>query len=157
MKKFQRLYLALFFFLPEFVFADFSGVWAVKFEGHSTVTNVADEFNISIMQQGRNICGFHYGTARGKAKIDWGWAYEDKPTVYGAIESNKIASLTLISAHNESPIRAIIEIVNDTLTWKVSNANVITEPTIPESAILHKVLTNGGDMRKLKTCTGKGT
>ena len=157
MKISQQLYLTILFLLPASAYADFSGAWTVKFADHGTVTSVTDEFNIYIMQQGNNICGFHYGTARGKAKVDRGWAYEDKPTVYGRMESEKIARVTLISAHNENPIQAIITIVNDTLTWKVSSANVITEPTIPEFATLHKTPSNGSGMRELKTCTGNST
>jgi hypothetical protein len=157
MEKIQRIYLALLFFLPESVFADFSGIWAVTFENQSTVTRVADEFNISIMQQGKNICGFHYGTARGKAKIDRGWAYEDRPTIYGTKISNQSANITLISAHNERPIRAAITISNGTLIWKVREVDVITEPTIPEFAILNKILTRDAQMRELKNCTENGT
>ncbi|WP_205895864.1 hypothetical protein, partial [Pseudomonas leptonychotis] len=157
MKKPLQLYLGLLFLLSSPAFADFSGIWAVKFENHSTVTNITDEFNISIMQQGKNICGFHYGTARGKAKIDQGWAYEDRPTIYGITESDEVATLTLISAHNENPIRATITIINDALTWKVSNANIIAEPTIPEFATLHRIPQNSFSMRKLKNCVENGT
>jgi len=157
MKKFLQLYLGLLFLLSAPAFADFSGIWAAKFENHSTVTSITDEFNISIMQQGKNICVFHYGTARGKAKIDQGWAYEDRPTIYGVLESDKIATLTLISAHNENPIQAIITTINGTLTWKVSNTSTITEPTIPEFAILHRIPQNSSSMRNLKSCTENGT
>jgi hypothetical protein len=157
MKKLLQLYLGLIFLLSAPAFADLSGTWAVKFENQSTFTKITDEFSISIMQQGKNICGFHYGTARGKAKIDQGWAYEDRPTIYGVIESDKVATLTLISAHNENPIRATITTINDALTWKVSNTNIITEPTIPEFATLHRIPQNSYSMRKLKTCVESGT
>ena len=157
MRKPQKIFAAFFIIFSTSAFADFSGAWHIEHPKSSVVTNIADEFNIYLMQEGTIVCGFHYGTGRGKSKLDWGWAYEDRPTVTGHVTSSNTAYIVLHSSHSSNPIEALITIQKGELLWIAKNSKAELPPTIPESATLAHATFKGEELRELKNCSAKDT
>ena len=136
-------------------FAEFTGSWHIEYPQNKTNTITADEFNIFLLQEGSVICGFHYGTARGKAKIDYGWAYDTKPTVFGILRSSSVAEVTLHSSHTSTPVKASLTLNGNKLTWLVNAPDSELPPTIPKSATLVHATLKGHEFRELKNCSAK--
>ncbi len=136
-------------------FAEFTGSWHIEYPQNKTNTTTADEFNIFLLQSGGVICGFHYGTARGKAKVDYGWAYTTKPTVLGALRSLSVAEVTLHSSHTSTPVNALLTLNGNKLTWLVNTPNSELPPTIPKSATLVLTKSKGHELRELENCSVK--
>ncbi|MGL6356383.1 hypothetical protein ACSZMT_22590 [Aeromonas veronii] len=154
LSKFLAAFLAIF---STSVFANFSGIWHMEFPKSGTITNSADKFDIYLIQEKNTICGFHYGTGRGTAKIDWGWADDKKPTVYGQETSANTAKVTLHSSHSDKPIEAVLSIKEGQLIWLSNISETELPPTIPKSATLTKSIPNGHEFRGIKSCNTKGT
>ncbi|MFI8380825.1 hypothetical protein [Pseudomonas sp. NPDC079086] len=154
LSKFLAASLAIF---STSVSADFSGIWRIEFPKNGTITNVADKFDVYLTQEKNTICGFHYGTGRGTAKIDWGWADDEKPTVYGQAISSNTAKVTLHSSHSDKPIEALLSIKEGQLIWSSNISEIELPPTIPKSATLTKITPKGHEFRGLKSCSAKGT
>jgi len=143
--------------LPGSGFAEFDGSWHIQYPERGTVRSTADEFNLFLVQEGSIVCGFHYGTARGKAKLDWGWASDEKPTVYGQISSSSTAEVILHSSQRETPIHALITIKEGELIWLAKGSLNDVPATIPSSATLGRITSEAFQLRELKSCSAKDT
>jgi hypothetical protein len=157
MSQLQKYLIASLAILPLSALAEFSGSWHIEYPKRSTVTSTADEFNLFLIQEGSTICGFHYGTARGKAKIDWGWASDEKPTVYGHVNDSGPASVTLHSSQSDTPVQASITINEGKLIWLAKGTDADLPPTIPRSVALARAAPKNHELRELKSCSAKDT
>ncbi len=158
MSKPHRFLIALALALPIPALADFSGIWHIDFPNRNAIASISDEFNIYLIQQGSTVCGFHYGTARQREKIDWGWKDERKPTVYGKLDdSGTTITLSLISSHNNVPIEATLTDNGDRLTWNVTNTEQASAITIPHSVTLRRAAPRGFELRRLTSCNDDNT
>lgn len=153
MRTILKLLIAALPVLPISASPDFSGTWNIEYSPSSTVSTTGDSFKLVLIQEGQTLCGFHYGTARGTAKIDWGWADDKKPTVYGQINSSGTATVTLHSSHSEMPIKAQIAISEGRLVWLADRTLGDLPPTIPESATLASIKPRSAELRGLKSCS----
>ncbi len=153
MNKPHRFLVALALALPTYAVADFSGVWHIDFPNRNAIASISDEFNVYLIQQGNTVCGFHYGTARQREKVDWGWKDERKPTVYGKLDdSGTTLTVSLVSAHNNVPIEATITDNGDQLAWNVTNTEQAFAMTIPHSVALRRAAPRGFEFRRLTSC-----
>ncbi len=152
MSGLRLFFIAPVFFLSVPAFADFAGAWHVDLPNRGAITSISDEFNVYLIQQGDVVCGFHYGTARERKKMDWGWKDERKPTVYGRVDAPGRVKISLISAHNDTPIEAELVDEHDRLVWNVTDTGNAAALTIPHSVALHRTEAMGFEFRQLKNC-----
>ena len=157
MSKLQKYLISSLAILPLSAFAEFTGSWHIEYPKRSTVTSITDEFNLFLIQEGSTICGFHYGTARGKAKIDSGWASDERPTVYGHMYSSDTAKVVLHSSQNETSMEALITISEGKLIWLAKSSAADLPLTIPGSATLARMTPQDYQLRELKSCSAKDT
>ncbi|MFT5709257.1 MAG: hypothetical protein ACI9ES_003565 [Oceanospirillaceae bacterium] len=108
----------------------FSGSWRID-----PIPNSTQSFELHISQNGDNICGIHFGSARGGAKIDSSFGSEPKATISGTVTEGA-TEVTIISSQSEKPIEGIIALQQGVLVWNVINPQMHRIMTIPKSAQL---------------------
>ena len=99
------------------------------------IPNSTNTFELHITQNGKNICGIHFGSAKGGAKIDSNFGSNPKATISG-LEQDDIAKITIISSQSEFPVEGTIKRRKNVLSWNVTNSQSHHIITIPKSAKL---------------------
>ena len=105
------------------------------------IPNSTQTFDLYLLQTGESICGLHFGSARGGAKIDSSFGSDAKATISGAIEDGA-AEVTLRSSQTKNPDNPIIgeiQIVEGILQWRVADPRKHRIVTIPKSAKLKSI------------------
>lgn len=131
------LALLTIFFASSAKAGDFTGSWSIVYPKNDT-KKYDDSFDLHLIQNGNKICGLHFGSIRGGAKIDSSFGSEQKSTVSGTVNGNK-AKIVIISSQSEVPIAGTILLQGSTLNWQVSSPEKHSTRTIPKSAELHTI------------------
>lgn len=132
MFKFKLVVLTLVLSTP--VLAEkFSGSWRMN-----PIPNSTQTFDLYLLQTGESVCGLHFGSARGGAKIDSSFGSDAKATISGVIEDGT-AEVILISSHTENPIVGKIQFIEGILEWTVADPQEHRIVTIPKSAKLKSI------------------
>ena len=107
-----------------------TGSWRMEPTPESTQT-----FELQLIQSGGKLCGLHFGSAKGGAKIDSSFGSEQKATISGMVVDG-VAQVSLVSSQSTTPILGTIRHVVTHLEWEVSEARKHKVATIPKKAIL---------------------
>ena len=110
--------------------SDFSGSWRMD-----PILNSTQVFDLHISQNGDNICGTHFGSVRGGAKIDSSFGSDPKATISGTATEDT-ADVTIISSQAEKPIEGTITRQQRVIIWSVVNPQAHRIMTIPKRALL---------------------
>jgi hypothetical protein len=129
--------------------SDFSGSWRMDPIQNPTLT-----FELHISQNGDNICGIHFGSAKGGAKIDSSFGSEPKATISGRAAEGT-ADVTIISSQAEKPIEGTITRQQRVLVWNVANPQAHRILTIPKRAQLKLIAPVDLGYRNLGVLCGK--
>ncbi len=116
---------------------DFTGSWSVVYQKSGT-KKYDDYFELYLIQKSNKVCGLHYGSARGGAKIDSSFGSEPRPTVSGSVKDNT-AKIVIVSSQSDAPIEGTIVRQGNTLHWQVINPEKHGTITIPRSAELKSI------------------
>jgi len=110
--------------------SELSGSWRMD-----PIPNSTQTFELHISQNGKSVCGIHFGSAKGGAKIDSSFGSDPRATISGAV-TNGNAKVTIISSQSEKPVEGTISLQEKMLVWNVANPQVHRIITIPKSAEL---------------------
>ena len=116
---------------------DFSGTWSIVYPINE-VEKINKTFDLYLKQTGNSICGLHFGSAKGGAKIDSSFGSEARATVSGKVANAK-AELSIASSQTEHPVIGSITKKNDNLLWRVLEPKKHRVITIPKSATMRRV------------------
>jgi hypothetical protein len=112
---------------------DFSGSWKMD-----PIPNSTQTFDLHLSQSGKKVCGIHFGSAKGGAKIDSSFGSEASATVSGTV-NNGVAEIIIISSQSDKPVEGIIMLQENMLVWSVTNPQTHRLITIPRRAELKSV------------------
>lgn len=112
---------------------DLSGSWRMDPVPDSTQT-----FELHLLQNGKELCGLHFGSAKGGAKIDSSFGSEAGATISGSVKGN-IAEIIIISSQSDKPVEGIITFQENMLIWSVGNPKAHRIITIPRRAKLKPI------------------
>lgn len=118
---------------------DFTGSWNIVYPING-VGKINKTFDLHLQQTGINICGLHFGSAKGGAKIDSSFGSEAKATVYGKVLDGK-AEISIASSQTEHPVTGTIIKQNGNLIWRVSEPEQHRVITIPKFATMSQITT----------------
>ncbi len=107
-----------------------TGSWRMEPIPESTQT-----FDLQLIQSGEKLCGLHFGSAKGGAKIDSSFGSDQKATISGMV-GDSVAQVTLISSQSPTPILGTIRYVETHLEWEVNEPGKHRVATIPKKAKL---------------------
>lgn len=110
-----------------------TGSWRMEPIPESTQT-----FDLQLIQSGEKLCGLHFGSAKGGAKIDSSFGSEQKATISGVV-SGGTTQISLMSSQSTTPILGTIRYVETHLEWEVSEPRNHRVVTIPRKAKLVSV------------------
>ncbi|MGF2687869.1 hypothetical protein ACQUWM_15305 [Marinobacter sp. DUT-3] len=116
---------------------DFTGSWSIVYPQNG-IEQHDDYFELYLIQQGNEICGLHFGSARGSAKIDSSFGSEPSPTVSGEVEKN-MARIEINSSQSVAPIDGVFVHHGVFGSWRVNDPGKDRPITIPASAELKSV------------------
>ena len=137
----MKLIACVFFFSTSIVNADdFSGTWSIVYPING-IEKINKTFDLHLQQTGNRICGLHFGSAKGGAKIDSSFGSEARATVSGKV-LNAMAELSIASSQTEHPVIGSITKKNGNLLWRVSEPKKHRVITIPKTATMGRVTSN---------------
>ena len=116
---------------------DFTGSWSIVYPKNG-IKQHDDYFELYLIQQGNEICGLHFGSARGTAKIDSSFGSDPSPTVSGEVEKNK-AKIEITSSQSVEPIEGTFVHHGNFGEWRVNDSRENRPITIPARAELNSV------------------
>lgn len=116
---------------------DFTGSWSIVYPKNG-VEQYDDYFELYLIQQGNEICGLHFGSARGTAKIDSSFGSDPSPTVSGEVEKNR-AKIEIRSSHSVAPVEGTFVHHGGFGEWRVNDPGEDRPITIPVRAELNSV------------------
>lgn len=116
---------------------DFTGSWSVIYPKKGS-KQYDDHFDLHLIQRGNKVCGLHFGSARGLAKIDSSFGSEAKSTVSGTVNEN-YAKIIILSSQSDIPIEGTIRHQGNRLNWQVSSPEKHRTITIPKNAALKSI------------------
>lgn len=107
--------------------APFDGEWAFTYSCETATGAYADrckqgsrdEFRLSLLQQGRRVCGYHLATGQLGNRVDEGDLAGPGPSVIGTATGN-VVTLTFKSARTGEMGQATLIRDGDTIVWHVT-------------------------------------
>jgi hypothetical protein len=117
--------------------SDFTGTWSIVYPIDG-VEKVNKTFELYLKQTGDNICGLHFGLAKGGAKIDSSFGSEAKATVSGNVLNGK-AEISIVSSQTEHPVTGSIVKKEGNILWRTSVPEKHRVITIPKFATMTQV------------------
>jgi len=117
--------------------SDFTGTWSIVYPING-VEKINKTFDLYLKQTGNSICGLHFGSAKGGAKIDSSFGSEAKATVSGKVLNGK-AEISIASSQTEHPVTGSIIKKNGNLLWRASVPEKHRVITIPKFATMSQV------------------
>jgi len=111
---------------------------------------VRDVFNLSLIQQGRLVCGYHLVTGHLGNRVDEGDLGPPGPSVNGTVSGN-VAVLNYRSARTGETGQATLTRTGDTVVWHVSRP-LPDDNWFPDDAVLRMKNPKGGYNRQPVNC-----